>query len=278
MRPTGVQTTTRSATPPRGRARRRARDSASKRGRSKPSNLGTEFTAVVAPTVRAASASPRGRSSGVSSAATTCGTSCAAGETVMVEPGRPGIIVRIESGNGTPAFQFPTIEPPSDSDYADASQYHASIKVVEGNSRPIAARSKCSWTDGASRKSIRRGSRPSWRTTKRAKSCSIWDRPSASARSTPTVGIRRGRPRRNERSHGAAPQRYTLYGYWGDNPPPAGGDPGASGWTLICRVDTDEFFAVPDPNRPPQQAVSVMGANGTIGATAICFGISFPRT
>ena len=54
------------------------------------------------------------------------------GESIEVEPGAPSVIARIEPGAGTPAFKFPTIEPPSKDDYADASQGHAHISVLRG--------------------------------------------------------------------------------------------------------------------------------------------------
>ena len=63
-----------------------------------------------------------------------------------------------------------------------------------------------------------------------------------------------------------APQRYTLYGACGNSPPPFEGDPVEHGWTRICHVDTDAFFSVPPIlNRPPQQAVSISGADGEVG-------------
>ena len=46
--------------------------------------------------------------------------------------GRRSVIARVEPGEGTPAFKFPTIEPPSNRDYADSSQGHANISVFRG--------------------------------------------------------------------------------------------------------------------------------------------------
>ena len=54
------------------------------------------------------------------------------GEAIEVEPGSPSVIARIEPGDGTPAFRFPTIEPPSSKDYADASQGHAHVRILRG--------------------------------------------------------------------------------------------------------------------------------------------------
>ncbi|MCB1089504.1 MAG: hypothetical protein KDM63_20870, partial [Verrucomicrobiae bacterium] len=55
-----------------------------------------------------------------------------AGDTMWVEPGEKKILTRIEAGDGTPAFRFPTLPPPSADDYADRSQGHASIHVTRG--------------------------------------------------------------------------------------------------------------------------------------------------
>ena len=56
-----------------------------------------------------------------------------AGQDMEIEPGNPAVTARIEPGDGTPAFHFPTIEPPSDKDYADASQGLATLRVVQGS-------------------------------------------------------------------------------------------------------------------------------------------------
>ena len=55
------------------------------------------------------------------------------GEAIEVEPGSPIVTAKVESGDGTPAFRFATIEPPSGSDYADASQGRAGAHVVRGD-------------------------------------------------------------------------------------------------------------------------------------------------
>ena len=63
-----------------------------------------------------------------------------------------------------------------------------------------------------------------------------------------------------------AVQKFNLYGFEGDQPPPTDGRLTESGWTLIARVNTDEFFRVAAPiDRPAQQACSITGAHGPIG-------------
>ena len=59
-----------------------------------------------------------------------------AGQAAHIETGSSGVVALIEAGRDTPDFVFPTIKPPSDRDYADASQHHASIRVVRGNLAP----------------------------------------------------------------------------------------------------------------------------------------------
>lgn len=55
-----------------------------------------------------------------------------AGETMYVEPGESQVMTRIEEGDETPAFRFPSIEPPSREDYADRTFGRAVIGVVHG--------------------------------------------------------------------------------------------------------------------------------------------------
>ena len=190
-----------------------------------------------------------------------------AGESAQIEPGDSGAVAIIESGDGTAAFKFPTIEPPSDHDYADASQKHATVRLVEGkvgpDSGPVdvlldgrgqskadAPRESFFFYDNFAGKIlvdlgkpvlVRKINTYSWHVYEKA-------------------------PLGHDMRDVRATQRYALYGYSGDTPPPAAGDPASHGWTLISRVDTDEFFTVPPvTNRPPQQGVSITGNNRKLG-------------
>jgi hypothetical protein len=58
-----------------------------------------------------------------------------AGETLYVEPGERQVMARIEEGDGTAAFRFPTIQLPSGEDYADQSSGLATIRVASGELR-----------------------------------------------------------------------------------------------------------------------------------------------
>ena len=196
-----------------------------------------------------------------------------AGESAQIEPGDSGAVAIIESGDGTAAFKFPTIEPPSDHDYADASQKHASVRLVEGkvgpDSGPVdvlldghgqskadAPRESLFFYDNLAGKIrvdlgkpvlVRKINTYSWHVYEKA-------------------------PLGHDMRDVRATQRYALYGYSGDTPPPTAAlsDPSnaaaSHGWTLISRVDTDEFFTVPPvTNRPAQQGVSITGNNRKLG-------------
>ena len=58
-----------------------------------------------------------------------------AGETMYVEPGEKKVTTRIEAGDGTPAFRFPTIASPGRADYADQASGLATIRVARGELR-----------------------------------------------------------------------------------------------------------------------------------------------
>ncbi len=189
-----------------------------------------------------------------------------AGETLYVEPGERRIITRIEPGDGTAAFRFPTIPPPSREDYADQASGHATIRVAHGElqiepkrSGPVSA-----LVDGAGQ--------------------SRRDSPGESTffRSRPGGGILidLGRVISIERINSyswhqheqieehreRARQRFTLYGYAGDQLPDLDLPPEESGWTRIARVNSDKFFRVNERlDRPAQQACSITAAKGDLG-------------
>ena len=72
--------------------------------------------------------------------------------------------------------------------------------------------------------------------------------------------------RRLEEHRHRARQRFTLYGFSGDQLPDTELPPQYAGWTQIARVNTDIFFEVDEPlDRPSQQACSITAAHGDIG-------------
>jgi hypothetical protein len=183
------------------------------------------------------------------------------GSSVAVEPGAPRIIVRIEPGDGTRAFRFPTIEPPSAHDFADASSGRARIRVLRGNLH----------SGGAEVETLLNGRGQS---NADAPTESLFFEQDQSG----LILIDLGRivdvtkintyswhqDRLKAPNRIRAPQKYYLYGSTADPLPPVEGDLTARGWNLIARVNTDHFFGVPTiPFRPAQQAVSITGAGGS---------------
>ncbi len=162
---------------------------------------------------------------------------------------------------------FPTIKPPSDGDYADASQHRASIRVVQGklasDSGPVELllNGRGQSTSDAPGESVFFANNQKGRilfdlgkvVTVREINTYSWHKYEM---------VPPGHPRRNSRTI----QRYVLYGYEGEAPPPTKGEPAACGWKLISRVNSDAFFAVlPRVEWPAQLAVSITGKEGRIG-------------
>ncbi|MGY8655592.1 MAG: hypothetical protein ACKVJX_18380 [Verrucomicrobiia bacterium] len=189
-----------------------------------------------------------------------------AGETLYVEPGGRRIITRIEPGDGTAEFRFPTIPPPSREDFADQALGNATIRVAHGELQVEPKRSGpvSNLVDGAGQ--------------------SKQDSPRESAffKSSPggsilmdlgrAISISRinsyswHQHREIEEHRERARQRFVLYGYAGDKLPNLDLPPEESEWTRIARVNSDRFFRVNERlDRPAQQACSISAAQGIIG-------------
>lgn len=188
------------------------------------------------------------------------------GEALSVEAGRSQVLVRIEPGDGTAAFHFPTIPPPSRDDIADRSRGLATIHVARGElffRAPIPSGPPELLLDGHGQ--------------------SAPDSPAESVFFAPNESgallLDLGQPvtisqintyswhqNRALNNRVRAVQKFTLFGFNGDTPPPIDGGAARTGWVPIARVDSDDFFRVMQPvDRPAQQACSITGANGPIG-------------
>ena len=184
-----------------------------------------------------------------------------AGEALYVEPGEKKILTRIEPGDGSQSFLFPTIPPPSREDYADQSQGHAQPRAFGELGK------------GADLRTLLDG-----------KGQSKQDSPRQSVHFPHRIGgnllIDLGKtiqiarvnsyswhqhndiPQHRERAR----QKFTIYGYAGDKHPQVSPDLQASGWQRIARVNSDSFFHVRERmDRPAQQACSISAAEGNIG-------------
>jgi len=188
------------------------------------------------------------------------------GEALCVEPGTRQIITRIESGDQTTDFRFPTIEPPSNADYADAAQGHATIQVLRGEllqgkgaSGPVSVlldgRGQ-THEDAPEDSSFFQNDATGSFLLDLGQVVSISKINSYSWHQNTTHDWQRHR----------AVQKFTLYGFAGERPPAAEMDHEQAGWVRIARIDSDDYFRVRELlERPAQQACSITSAGGEIG-------------
>jgi ferric-dicitrate binding protein FerR (iron transport regulator) len=237
-------------------------------------DLGTEFVAEALPDGRCRI--------GVSSGAVRFhpvglegGHLLSAGDLMEIEPGHRQVITRIERGDETPTFGFPTIEPPTADDFADAGQGRASIRCVrgqlyenprksiasaaptilldgKGQSNPDAPEESLYFADNETGGLLVDLSQP---TTVKKVNVYSWHRCL-----NPGFG-----PALREAHRERAAQNYVLYGSAATEPPTVDGSPADAGWTLIARVNSDEYFGLAGIARPAQQASSITSARGPLG-------------
>lgn len=203
------------------------------------------------------------------------------GEMLAVEPGDRQVTVCIERGDGTPAFRFPTIPPPSNTDYADASRGLARVSLVGGPLRAI--RSTRAFASGGMDRLVDGRAQGSADSPPEsvffedgAQGGFLFDLGKPVAISKINSYSWHVSVFRNE-NHVRATQKYTLWGFAGDAPPDAERPSAAKGWERIARVNTDEFFEVSAPaTRPPQQATSVSAQHGNLGRFRFLFFEVYP--
>jgi FecR protein len=193
------------------------------------------------------------------------------GDILLVEPGAARVSVRIERGDETPAFRFPTIEPPSDQDYADARQGHAKIRVARGilplppKVHPNAASGPIEALVDGHGQSSTDAPRESVYFDNASDGMILLDLGSAvSVEKINTYSWHKNQLFADNRLR--AQQNYWLYGFAGASAPSVDGPLEAAGWVSIAHVNTDEFFGVVTRlDRPAQQACSITSATGTLG-------------
>ena len=198
-----------------------------------------------------------------------------AGDLMEIEPGHRQVITRIERGDETPAFGFPTIEPPTGDDLADMGQGRASIRCVRGRlyenpRKNIASAAPAALLDGKGQ------SNPD------APEESLYFADSETGGLLVDLGAPTTLSKVNvyswhrclnpgfdpallEAHRERAAQNYVLYGSAATEPPAVDNDPADAGWTLIARVNSDEYFGLAGIARPAQQASSITSARGTLG-------------
>ena len=188
------------------------------------------------------------------------------GETMYIEPGKRRVMTRIEPGDGTTEFRFPNIAPPSSVDYADQAFGQASIRVVQGQLKKYPGQNapETLLLDGMGQSHQDAPRRSAFFNHHSGGSFLIDLGHAISV--TKVNSYSWHQHERREENRRRATQRFTLYGYSGDQLPDMTLSPRRGGWTRIARVNTDRFFEVDEPlERPAQQACSITSAHGEIG-------------
>ncbi|MBL8798682.1 MAG: hypothetical protein JNM56_32610 [Planctomycetia bacterium] len=192
------------------------------------------------------------------------------GEMLSLEAGRQQVMVRVERGDETAAFRFPTIEPPSNRDYADARQGKASLRVAQGT---LKANNKLGLGGSGPAEVLLDGRGQS---APDAPAESVFFQNEMPGRLLLDLGkavtvtkintYTWHQNSTNLDNRLRALQNYTLYGFAGDTAPPTDGELEREGWVTVARVNTDEFFRVVERlDRPAQQACSITAAAGKLG-------------
>jgi hypothetical protein len=192
------------------------------------------------------------------------------GDVLSVEAGSARVMARIERGDETPSFHFPSIEPPSPADYADVRQGHASLLLVSGALHKAPAPTASSGTLDV----LTNGRGQSRRD---APTESVFMSDGTAGWLMMDLGSLVQVTRINsyswhqdlaqEDNRLRAVQQFVLYGSAAPLPPPMpDNDASPSGWDQVARVNTDEFFQVIGrADRPAQQASSITSTLGTLG-------------
>ena len=191
------------------------------------------------------------------------------GHSLELQTGAAKVLTRIEQGEGTAAFRFPTIEPPSRNDYADHSQGDTEIRVLQGLrdnwSGPISV-----LNDGVGPTDADVPSESFY--------FDCWAGPAGfilfdlhQPKKIVKVNAYSWHQNRiNPRDSARAVQKFFLYGANGDpengdQPPQISDGGGGRNWTLIGGVCSDTYFGSLGQQRPSQIASSISAPNGHLG-------------
>jgi hypothetical protein len=193
------------------------------------------------------------------------------GASLTLEPGRARVIVRVEHGDGSPAFRFPTLPPPTDGDDADARRGKARITVAVGALHAPEGRPQ----DKSGPADVLLDGHGQQNADAPGESAFIEDRSSGALLLDLGAAVRVERIHtyswhqnpKVESNRGRAHQRYVLYGSADDTAPPVSENAPDAGWEWIAQVNTDEHFGVAQSvaERPAQQVCAITSSNGVLG-------------
>jgi len=192
-----------------------------------------------------------------------------AGETMFVEPGKQKILTRMESGNESKSFIFPTIQPPSHNDYADASRGNAKVIVGKG-----ILRKQSNWE--VNPLSLLDGKGQSEPDSPQESVFLEKDNKGKFGNLLIDLGKAINIDKINsyswhqhqliKKANNRATQKFTIYGLGNEELPDLSIPLSNTGWKRIARVNSDSFFDVKDYiDRPAQQACSIFASKGKIG-------------
>jgi hypothetical protein len=232
-------------------------------------DLGTVFTAEANPDGQCRVGVASGEVL-VHVAGSTNGSRLRQGDFMTIEPGHPQVTMRIERGEETPDFRFATIAPPSPEDYADASRGLASVSLIGGPllvakfdpayssggvDRLMDGRAQGSADTPGESVFLEKGARGGF--------CFDLGQPVAISKIN-TYSWHDSHFRTENQVR--ATQKYTVWGFAGDDPPDTERPSAENGFERIARIDTDSFFNVATPlDRPAQQACSITSEGGSLG-------------
>jgi hypothetical protein len=232
-------------------------------------DLGTVFTADAGPDGQCRVGVVSGEVL-VHVAGSTNGSRLRQGDFMTIEPGHPQVTVRIERGEGTPDFRFATIAPPSPEDYADTARGLASVSLIGGPL--LVAKFDPAYSSGGVDRLVdgrAQGSADTPRESvfleKGARGGFCFDLGQPVAISKINTYSWHDSHFRTE-NQVRATQKYTVWGFAGDDPPDTERPSVENGFERIARIDTDSFFNVATPlDRPAQQACSITSGSRSLG-------------
>lgn len=190
------------------------------------------------------------------------------GNGIGFDPGKTPIMIQIEQGSETTDFDFPSIPPPSSTDFASRHPVSMELEsrgLVEEKSvlAPASAGPGVLVNGRAQRNQDDPNESFFFRNdTTGYLLFDFLEAVSVTAIHTYSWHRNRKKPESTLR----AVQRFTVWGAKTQRPPGLPDSENASGWERVARVDTDAFFQVrKQADRPPQQACRLVPASGAIG-------------